>query len=83
MIFRCKECQASVWLQPAHRKTRDISVACEKCDQVYNFKAWKLRNQEMLTDRARRAAAEHDLDLPSGYSLVLGLAACRLMGGEK
>jgi hypothetical protein len=68
MHVRCQRCHAAFWFRGGTEP--DV---CE-CGQVYRFaKAFSSARLKRLKDRARQLATEHDVDLPSGYSIAMGL----------
>jgi hypothetical protein len=75
LTFRCKKCHSAVWVQPADREGSSARASCRGCGQDYRLEAWADAGGEpALAAKARRLAKEQALDLPSAYTVALGLA---------
>ena len=73
MVIRCKNCQETIWVQPADE--RSATVLCTHCSQEYRLQGWtKLSSAERrLSEDARKLARKEGIDLPGAYSVVLGI----------
>ncbi len=70
MQIRCPKCQAAIWLDTDRR----TSGRCSTCQQQYDF-GDRLRGHRLgeIHRRARALAVERGIDLPSAFSLLLGI----------
>jgi len=76
VTIRCANCHATVWIQSAERGARSVAVTCGGCGQQYHIRAGSIldRNDRSMATRARQLAKDEHLDLPSAYSVLLGVA---------
>ena len=75
MYLRCSKCHAPTWIRSLVPGTVDTTVACGECHHEHDLS----RAQELgLDNKSQHAAAQafadrHGVDLPTAYSVLLGL----------
>jgi hypothetical protein len=75
LILRCKSCQDSVKAPTPDDRSRWITGTCRGCGRRYEIAIHgsPRRAVKQLFQRARRLAEEDAIDLPSAYSVILGI----------
>lgn len=75
MYIRCAECHAAAWLETLAPGESDPSVTCKSCGrEMILLTAGELGvTSEEQQERALQFASFHQIDLPSSYSVLLGL----------
>jgi hypothetical protein len=74
MYIRCKNCHDSIWIRPGESETG--AARCGRCGQRYHVHLSGDAEAacEAISRKAGELAQAHGLDLPSAYSVVLGIA---------
>jgi hypothetical protein len=76
MYVRCRNCHDTIWLEPARGRSGPDLIGCRRCKQEYEFHI-EGRAEDAAEDlgvRAQALASETGIDLPSAYSVLLGIA---------
>jgi hypothetical protein len=75
MYIRCAVCQAATWIESLEPGVARLSVSCQQCEQEYSLlSAGELGvDPEEQYQRARQFAEYNGIDLPSAYSVMLGI----------
>lgn len=75
MYLRCTTCHEAIWVRPTGNGAAELA-SCERCGQEYQFEIAG-NFDAVSSDLSRRAGAfaqENGVDLPSAYSVLLGIA---------
>jgi len=74
MQFRCRSCQAAVWIQKTVRTKNRAIVKCHTCPQEYDLGSILERADPADLHRDALALAKgSEIDLPAAYSVLLGI----------
>ena len=75
MYLRCSQCHAPTWIRSLVPGTFDSTVACAECDHEHDLsRAEELgRDNKSQHATAQAFADQNGVDLPTAYSVLLGL----------
>jgi hypothetical protein len=75
VVIRCRNCHGSVWVDTTPTPgARSIRASCPGCKQRYEFDTPPSPSlARKLSNDARRLARDKTIDLPSAYSVLLGV----------
>jgi len=76
VYVRCRNCHDTIWIDPCGKLAGSAPLRCSRCQQEYELQV-EGRIDDAAADLARRAgtlARETGVDLPSAYSVLLGIA---------
>jgi hypothetical protein len=75
MFLRCPSCHSAVWLATERATGEGFGASCSRCDAEFHVAAEGdlAAAQEELSRTAVRLGRENAIDLPSAYSILLGI----------
>ena len=75
MHIRCGSCHGAVWVELAKASARVLRITCPTCAKDYRIEVERDADKagELLATEARQLVRETQIDLPSAYSVLLGV----------